>query len=204
MPASASSLKLRDRLVTAARDLTALEGWMALTMSKVAKLTGVSRQTVYNLLGDKQKLAETLVMNELARFLEIVDNAFEPRPDRLRDGVRMGVQGCLEYAADNPLVREIIGASYGQESELLKLVTTDSAMLRQVAVERLYTHASGYESTITDEHLRSLCDMAVRLTLSMILSPEGTPAQMAERVAWFAQQVFEAPTSASPRVVTSP
>lgn len=116
----------------------------------------------------------------------------------------MGVQGCLEYAADNPLVREIIGASYGQESELLKLVTTDSAMLRQVAVERLYTHASGYESTITDEHLRSLCDMAVRLTLSMILSPEGTPAQMAERVAWFAQQVFEAPTSASPRVVTSP
>ncbi len=166
---------------------------MAVTMSKVAKLTGVSRQTVYNLLGDKQKLAETLVMNELGNFLKIVDEAFEPRPDRLRDGVRVGVQGCLEFAADNPLVREIIGASYGRESELLKLVTTDSAMLRQVAVERLFGYASGYENDLPEDQLRSLCDMAVRLTLSMILSPEGSPAEMAERVAWFAQQVFEAP-----------
>jgi AcrR family transcriptional regulator len=189
MLTSSSSIKLRDQLITAAREVTTEAGWASVTMSKVANQAGVSRQTIYNLFGDKKQLAEALVMSELLTFLEIVDTAFDPLPSRLEDGVRVAGRGCLEFAVSSPLVREIIGGSHGVESDLLSLITTDSTLLRRTAAERLFTHASSYDLGLDDEGIRTLCDIAVRLTLSMVVSPEGTPEEMGDRIAWFAARV---------------
>lgn len=189
MSNSPSSLKLRDRLLATAREVTTATGWASVTMSKVAGLAGVSRQTVYNLFGDKQQLAQALVMAELLKFMDIVDEAFTPLPARLRDGVKAAGQGCLEFAEASPLVREIVGGTHGLQSELLSLITTDSSLLRRTAAERLFTYSSTYDLSMTEENLRSLCDMAVRLTLSMIQSPDGTADEMSDRIAWFAEQV---------------
>lgn len=182
-------MKVRDLLIASAREVTTEAGWASVTMSSVANRAGVSRQTIYNTFGDKRHLAEALVMNELTSFLTIVDDAFDPLPSRLEDGVRVAGRGCLEFAATSPLVREIIGAGHGVESELLSLITTDSALLRRTAAEQLFSHAASYDLGLEDGGLRSLCDMAVRLTLSMVVSPEGSPEEMAERIAWFAERV---------------
>ncbi|HNN47671.1 MAG TPA: TetR family transcriptional regulator, partial [Marmoricola sp.] len=182
-------LKLRDRLIATAREVTTKAGWASVTMAKVGNLAGVSRQTVYSLFGDKKQLAEALVMSELMSFLEIVDDAFQPLPEKLHEGVLVAGRGCLEFAEQSPLVREIVGGAPGLESELLALITTDSSLIRRTAAERLFAHASSYDLGMTEEHLHTLCDMAVRLTLSMIQSPDGTPAEMAEQIAWFAERV---------------
>ena len=42
---------LRDRLVTAAVELTLAHGWSQVTMARLAAEVGVSRQTVYNEVG---------------------------------------------------------------------------------------------------------------------------------------------------------
>ena len=51
----------RDRIVAAAVELTTTSGWASVTMSRLAAAAGVSRQTVYNEVGSKPALAETMI-----------------------------------------------------------------------------------------------------------------------------------------------
>ena len=59
----------RDRIVSAAVAMTTSSGWASVTMARLAQEAGVSRQTVYNEVGSKPALAETMILEELARFL---------------------------------------------------------------------------------------------------------------------------------------
>ena len=61
---------LRDRIIAAAAERTAVAGWSSVTMSRLADDVGVSRQTVYNEVGAKPALAEAMVLDELARFIK--------------------------------------------------------------------------------------------------------------------------------------
>jgi AcrR family transcriptional regulator len=70
---------MRERVVAAASALTLEAGWAGLTMGKLADRVGVSRQTVYNEVGSKPQLAEEMVLAELAKFLAVVDAAFDER-----------------------------------------------------------------------------------------------------------------------------
>ena len=79
---------IRDRIVVAATQLTTAEGWASVTMSRLADIVGVSRQTVYNEIGTKPALAEAMILNELALFLDEVDQAFTAHPDDLIEAIR--------------------------------------------------------------------------------------------------------------------
>src|SRR3712207_9403176 len=105
---------LRDRLLDAAAAVFAEEGWRKLTMAKVADRAGVSRQTVYNELGGKQQLAEELVMRELELFLEVVRTRFAAE-DELVAAVRAAVEGALEAAADDALLRTDLESGHSGE-----------------------------------------------------------------------------------------
>ena len=82
---------LRDRLLDAAEAAFALDGWRKLTMAKVADRAGVSRQTVYTEVGSKPALAETMILEELARFLQVVEQAFDAEPDDLTRAIERAV-----------------------------------------------------------------------------------------------------------------
>ena len=56
---------LRDTLIGAARDELGRKSWADVTMADVATAAGVSRQTLYNEFGSRQKLAEALVVREI-------------------------------------------------------------------------------------------------------------------------------------------
>src|SRR5690348_6328887 len=81
--AGASGGGWRERLVLEAAELTRTGGWQAITMAKLADRVGVSRQTVYNEIGSKQQLAESMIMHEVELFLRNVDAAFTSHPDDL-------------------------------------------------------------------------------------------------------------------------
>ena len=123
------ALSIRERLVAQAVDFTVTHGWASLTMAKLADGVGVSRQTVYNELGNKSALAEAMVLRELESFLKGVDRAFADHPDDLIAAIQAAAEGALTRAADNPLLHAVLTSSQGAESDLLPLLTTKSDLV---------------------------------------------------------------------------
>ena len=56
MTVTAAHSAHRSRIIAAATDITSESGWSQVTMSRLARAVGVSRQTVYNELGNREDL----------------------------------------------------------------------------------------------------------------------------------------------------
>jgi AcrR family transcriptional regulator len=181
---TAASLTMHERVVAAAADLTLEVGWAGVTMGKLADRVGVSRQTVYNEVGSKPKLAEEMVLAELAKFLAVVDAAFDRYPDDLVEAIRAAARGVLELAGSNALLQAVVSASYGAETELLPLLTTHSDALVLTANDAVRRRIRHYHLDIDDRSLDAAIDMVVRLVLSYVVHPTGTPADTADDIAW--------------------
>src|SRR5690606_25102207 len=115
----------RDRIVAAAVEQTTTSGWASVTMGGLAARVGVSRQTVYNEIGSKPALAEAMILGELARFLQVVDEAFDHEPDDLTRAMERAVGDVLAYARDNRLLHAVVSATHGADTELLPFLTTN-------------------------------------------------------------------------------
>ncbi len=189
----ATSGTIRERLVVAATDLTTTEGWSAVTMSRLAETVGVSRQTVYNEIGTKPALAEAMILGELARFLENVDQAFLAHPDDLVAAIRAAVVGVLEFAEGNPLLHAIVSATHGADTELLPLLTTHAGALMVTAKLVIADHLTAYDLDLSDDQLEVVIDAIVRIVLSHVMQPSGPATETADGIAWIARRVLMLP-----------
>lgn len=187
----------RDRIVAAAVELTTSSGWAAVTMARLADAAGVSRQTVYNEVGSKPALAETMILEELARFLRVVEEAFDAEPDDLTRGIERAVSDVLTYARDNDLLHAVVSATHGADTELLPLLTTNAAGLLGVAKEVISARVAPYEPGIDPDRLDPAIDMVARVVLSHVMQPSGTPEQTGADIAWLAGQVLGSPRPAA-------
>jgi AcrR family transcriptional regulator len=185
---SSRSRSIRERLVDAAIRMTASNGWGGLTMSRLADEVGVSRQTVYNELGSKSQLAEAMIMAELAHFLAVVDNAFAENPDNIVDAIRQAARSVLELGETNPLLRAALSTRQGAESDLLPLLTTHSEPLLDAARQMIREHVATYDTGLAGDRVEVLIDMVVRLVLSHVMQPGGTPTETADTIAWLAER----------------
>ena len=179
-----------ERVVAAAASLTLEVGWASVTMGKLADRVGVSRQTVYNEVGSKSQLAEEMVLAELAKFLAVVDAAFDRHPDTLVDAIRAAACGVLELARTNALLQAVVSASYGAETELLPLLTTRNDALVLAATEAVRQRVVTYPVAIDERHLDAAIDMVVRLVLSHVVHPIGTPGDTADGIAWLCERTL--------------
>lgn len=175
---------MRERVVTAASALALEVGWAGVTMGKLAERVGVSRQTVYNEVGSKPQLAEEMVLAELAKFLAVVDAAFDEQPDDLVEAIRSASRGVLELARSNALLQAVVSASYGAETELLPLLTTRNDALVLTATLAVRQRVTAYRIDLDDRHLDTAIDMVVRLVLSHVVHPIGEAAETADDIAW--------------------
>lgn len=181
---------MHDRVVAAAAAMTLEAGWAGVTMSRLADRVGVSRQTVYNEVGSKPLLAEEMVLTELAKFLAVVDEAFDRHPAELLAAIRDSARGVLELARSNALLQAVVSASYGAATELLPLLTTRNDALVLAATEVVRRRVGAYPVLLDDRHLEAAVDMVVRLVLSYVIHPVGTPAHTADDIAWIAGQAL--------------
>jgi AcrR family transcriptional regulator len=179
-----------ERIVAAAAELTTESGWAAITMSKLADRVGVSRQTVYNEIGSKPRLAEEMVLNELAAFLGEVERAFDAHPDDLVAAIRGACRGVLEFAQDNRLLKAVVSATHGADTELLPLLTTNAGSLLGTAKEVISARVAPYAPGIDAERLDPAIDMVVRVVLSHVMQPSGSPERTGADIAWLAGQVL--------------
>ena len=186
---------LHDRLVEAAVVLTTERGWAHVTMARLADAVGVSRQTVYNEIGTKPRLAEAMILGELERFLALVTVAFDSHPTDLVDAIQEAARSVLEASQDNPLLHAIVSATHGADTELLPLLTTHAESLLATAKAVLVSRVAPYDVALDAAKLDAAIDMVVRVVLSHVMQPSGPPDATAADVAWMAGRVLR-PTRA--------
>ncbi len=168
---------LRSRLLATASDLLLARGYRRLRMTDVAAAAGVSRQTLYNELGDKEQLVGAVLLHRTAEFLDEIDSAMR-RADATRDGVRAAVLAALRHAEREPLVVALVS---GAASDLLPFLADRHAgpVLHAVTdsvdhhLQRLWPGS---------EH-RAVATAVVRLAVSHMLLPTTTPDVAATEVA---------------------
>jgi len=169
----------RDRILVSAIELLTESGWSSITMAGLAERAGVSRQTVYNEIGTKSELADAIVLDELGRFLAVVDEGFDRHPRSLRPALLAAVRGVLERARDSTIMVAIVSSTTGAETELLPPLTTRSTSLLETARAVVTTRLSAYDVAADDRTVDAAVDVLVRTVLSHVMQPSGSPAQSA-------------------------
>lgn len=193
---------MRDRLLDAAADALVAGGWQQLKMADVARVVGVSRQTVYNEFGNKTQLGEALAMREAERFLAGIGDRLEEHPDDLLKGVHAAVEFTLSSAADNPLLKAILTATRGGANELLPFVTSRSAPILVAATSLLMKYLSDNwpDLDLDTNQRRVAIESVVRLVVSHLVMPLASAEDVANQVSWMAGQILRLPGSDSIKV----
>jgi len=177
-------------MVSVAVAMTTDEGWAHVTMARLAEAVGVSRQTVYNEIGTKKALAEAMILAELERFLGVVTDAFDEHPDNLPGGLETAIRAVLEHAQDNRLLHAVVSATHGADTDFLPLLTTHSSSLLELANVAVTERVDAYELPLTPAELDGAIDMVVRVVLSHVMQPSGTPAATAASLGLVARRVL--------------
>ncbi|WP_246166403.1 TetR/AcrR family transcriptional regulator [Nocardioides psychrotolerans] len=181
---------MRERVVDAAVGLTSELGWSHVTMAKLADAVGVSRQTVYNEIGTKAGLAEAMILRELDRFMGVVSVSFDAHPDDLVGAIHGASQTVLELAHGNPLLHAVVSATHGADTELLPLLTTHADSLLVVAKGVIAERIAPYDLDLGPARLDAAIDMVVRVVLSHVMQPSGSPEDTARDIAWISERVL--------------
>ena len=181
-PATTSVSTTRERILAAAIDMVTEQGWQSITMARLAQRAGVSRQTVYNEIGSKSELAEAVVLDELARFLAVVDEGFDRHSQSVAKALQAAVLGVLERARDSALMVAIVSSTSGAETELLPPLTTRSTSLLDAARSVVAARVSDYNVAADERTLDAAIDMLVRTVLSHVMQPSDTPEKSAAAI----------------------
>jgi AcrR family transcriptional regulator len=166
---------LRDTLLDAAQAELQERRWSEVTMADIARSAGVSRQTLYNEFGSRDEFAQILVIRESDRFLDAVEAAVRAHLDEPAVALAAAFGVFLTAAAENPLVRTIVGGDGAEQ--LLALFTTQGKPLVDRASERVTDVLLSGWPLVPREDAELLSECLVRLAISYAALPQG-PASM--------------------------
>ncbi|QKT08775.1 TetR family transcriptional regulator [Gordonia sp. X0973] len=162
-----------ERLLDAAVTVITEDGWDRLSMTRVAQLSGVPRQSLYKEVGTKSDLGEAVVSREVERFVARVRDGIAAHPDSITEGLGTAARYALEYGKTNAVLKAVLRP--GHDPELLALLT--------VRPEAVLTQATAAISdTVGDKVSAGTVDTMVRLTLSHLLQPTVTIDEAVDRI----------------------
>ncbi|MGX6603246.1 TetR family transcriptional regulator [Micromonosporaceae bacterium Da 78-11] len=175
--------RLRETLITAARELTVAIGWENVRMLDVAKAVGVSRQTVYNEFGGRPGLAEALAGTEIQRFTQGVRSELFAGGADVRSAGRAAILRVLTEAVTNPVVRDILTSTRSGGDGLLPYLTTRSELVLAAAGEVIMEWITAYLPEVAPAPAAAASDSIVRLTVSHLMTPSARPEATADTLA---------------------
>jgi AcrR family transcriptional regulator len=152
---------MREAVLDAVEVLVRDRGWQQTRMADVADAAGVSRQTVYQLFGSREELAQQYVLREADRFLGTVESAVAAHAHDPYLAVAAALDAFLTGAADNLMVKAILGGD-----ELLPFVTTQSLPVIEVARERLIAVIGVHWPDLDAGDVRLFAETIARLAIS--------------------------------------
>jgi len=163
-----------ERVLDASVEIITEQGWDGLSMTEVAKRSGVPRQSLYKEVGTKDELGSAVVHREVERFLEHVRSGLAAHPDDFPSGVSAAVRNVLEHGRSNAALAAVLRP--GHDSGLLALITVNpDAVLGQAT--------GALASLVGDMATEALVDTVVRLTMSHLLQPTVDVDEAVSRIA---------------------
>ncbi|QBJ95330.1 TetR/AcrR family transcriptional regulator [Rhodococcus sp. ABRD24] len=177
----AARLLLRESILGAVHDLLLERDWSKVTMTDVAAMAGISRQTLYNEFGSRQGLAEGYALRLVDRFVDAVESAVYAHVGDARAALVDGFAVYFHASAEDPLVRSLRNGA--AKPDLLRIVTTDSAPLVARASERLAEtfRRSWIQAPEADSSI--LAHGVVRIALSYVSMPPASDRDDAQELA---------------------
>ncbi|MFV8053349.1 TetR family transcriptional regulator [Mycobacterium sp. 48b] len=167
--AEASRVLLRDSILDGMRELLLTRDWSAITLSHVAQVAGISRQTIYNEFGSRQGLAEGYAMRLADRLVDAVDEAINNNVGEVHAAFLEGFRAFfLESAADPLVISLLTGAS---KPDLLQIITTGSGPIISRSSQRLTGTFQNSWMKASDEDAGVLARAIVRLAMSYVSMP---------------------------------
>ncbi|MGH2690958.1 MAG: TetR/AcrR family transcriptional regulator [Actinomycetota bacterium] len=162
----------RERIVDAAFQAVERFGLSRFTMDDVARIAGVSRQSVYRYFDSKDALIVALVYREEEAFIDGVRDAHS-RHEQLEDAMREAILFCLRTARAHPLLDRLLES---EPDALLPFLTTRGggvigrarAVIEELASER---------NDMDPELVHRAADLAVRAIVSYTLTPSDDPPE---------------------------
>lgn len=170
---------LRETLFGAARDQLQSKAWSEITMSNIAEVAGVSRQTLYKEFGSRAEFGQAFVIDEGERFLDGVDAAVHQHLDDPRAAVGAALELFLNSAGEDPLVRILL--SDDGTGGMLPFVTTQGMPVVQWATARLTTTIEAGWPQAPPAKVKLLAESLVRLAISYITAPGDDPETTATK-----------------------
>lgn len=177
----ASKALLRDTVVEAIRTLLEERPWSELTMTQVARAAGVSRQTLYNEFGDRDGLASTYAQWAAAGFLDEVERVVTERADDLESALVAAFELFLDMAHTHPLIRAIEATS-GVEGVAAFVSAEAGRPVVTAATARLSEIITTTWPSLPRDEVPAVAELLVRLSISYLTVPTGTPADAARTV----------------------
>jgi AcrR family transcriptional regulator len=168
----------RERILDAAFEAVARHGLSRLTMDDVARLAGLSRQSVYRYFDSKDALIQSVVFREEEAFIEGI-RAAHARHERLEDGMREAILFCLRTAREHPLLDRLLAS---EPEVLLPFLTTRGGDLIARARSVIEDLASGW--ALGNDLVHRTADVAVRAIVSYTLTlSQDDPRDVARELA---------------------
>ena len=175
-------MSVRTTLLDGVREELRKKSWAEVKMADVAKAAGVSRQTLYNEFGSRGELAQAFVLREADLFLDAVQKAVIANRDDPVAALGAAFEVFLTTAAEDPLVRALLGGGAGAE-ELLPLVTTQGEPVLELATTRLNALLLEGWPEIDPAKTLLLAEATVRLAISYAALPAGPAGLTGDAIA---------------------
>jgi AcrR family transcriptional regulator len=172
---------LRQTFFDAARHHLETRPWSEVTMGDIAATAGVSRQTLYKEFGNKSEFAVNLTIHEGERFLGAVEDAVRAHTDNPRAAIRAALELFLRTAAEDPLLRMVV--TDDGSGGMLSFVTTQGMPVTVWATTRLSAVIEEGWPQAAKADVQLLAESLVRLAISYIINPSGSPDSTAASVA---------------------
>ncbi|MEW2015262.1 TetR family transcriptional regulator [Rhodococcus sp. SBT000017] len=177
----AASTLARDTALDALRELLHARTWRTVTMSHIAKAAGLSRQSLYNEFGSRRGVAQGYAIRLTDMFVDLCGSALYQHPNDARAALQQGFSAFFELSVLDPLVRSLHGDDAPED--LLRLITTDSAVLIERAGDRLAETLQHGWVGASPRHADIASKAIVRLALSYIPEPPDDIAAAADDIA---------------------
>jgi len=160
---------LRDCVLDAMREALLSKDWSEITLADVARIAGVSRQTIYNEFGSRQGLAEGYALRLADRLVDEVSTAIDSHVGEVHEAFLDGFRAFFTDSAADPLVVSLLSGR--AKADLLQIITTGSGPI--------ITHCSGrLTAVLVDSWVRPgeiaagvLARAIVRLAMSYVSMP---------------------------------
>ena len=146
-------------------------GLRKLSLVEVARIAGVSRQTVYRYFRDRDELIAAVVSRDVDTTLSTTRAALDHVPD-LHEALRTGIAMVLESARQHPVLDALLET---EPALVVSYLSSPSSPVLRVARPVLEELVATRLPTVPVGRMRVFADMVARILVSYTVMPPDQP-----------------------------